>query len=269
MSRTPETGSWTATVYAGNGHPDGGFKRRPQARRTMPAPALPVRDPGTPAVRPKDAATLIIWRKPAASVEVLMGARHQRHTFMPERYVFPGGRVDPNDSRVRVAAPLASHVAGQLQRKLTPARAKAMAVAAVRETFEETGLVIGGPDPAPGTPPPAGWEKFFAAGFAPALDRIDYIARAVTPPIRPVRFNARFFMVEARYVTGDLSGSGELNDIRWFPLEEAQKLELPNITRRVLRHIGELVANPPPRTEAATVPCFHYIGGGQHKQFDE
>jgi 8-oxo-dGTP pyrophosphatase MutT (NUDIX family) len=144
-----------------------------------------------------------------------------------------------------------------------------MAVAAVRETFEETGLVIGGPDPSPEAPPPAGWEKFFAAGFAPALDRIEYIARAVTPPIRPVRFNARFFMVEAGHVTGDLSGSGELGDIRWFPLEEAQKLELPNITRRVLRHIGELIANPPPRSAEVAVPCFQYIGAGQHKQLDE
>jgi len=235
----------------------------------MAAPALPVRDPGTPAARPRDAATLIIWRMPCSFIEVLMGARHHGHTFMPERYVFPGGRVDPHDSRVRVASPLAPHVAGQLRRKLAPARAKAMAVAAVRETFEETGLVIGGPDPSPKSPPPAGWEKFFAAGFAPALDRIDYIARAVTPPIRPVRFNARFFMIEASQVTGDLSGSGELDDIRWFPLEEAQKLELPNITRRVLRHIGELIANPLPRSADVTVPCFQYIGGGQHKRLDE
>jgi 8-oxo-dGTP pyrophosphatase MutT (NUDIX family) len=235
----------------------------------MPAPALPVREPGTPAVRPRDAATLIIWRKAADVIEVLMGARHQAHKFMPERYVFPGGRIDRGDSRVRVAADLAPHVAGQLGRKLSPARAKAMAVAAVRETFEETGLVIGGPDPSPGRPVPAGWERFFEAGFAPSLDRIDYIARAVTPPERPVRFNARFFMIEAVHVSGDLAGSGELGDLRWFSLEAAQKLELPNITRRVLRHIGDLLANPPPRSADVSIPYFEYIDAGQHKRHDE
>jgi 8-oxo-dGTP pyrophosphatase MutT (NUDIX family) len=235
----------------------------------MAAPALPVREPGTPAARPRDAATLIIWRRPNGVVEVLMGARHQAHKFMPERYVFPGGRVDRHDSRVRVAAGLAPHVAGQLGRKLSEARAKAMAVAAVRETFEETGLVIGGPDPAPDRPAPSGWEEFFATGWAPALDRIEYIARAVTPPVRPVRFNARFFMIEARHVSGDLSGSGELDDLRWFPLEEAQRLELPNITRRVLRHIGELIENPPPRSADVAIPCFEYIGAGQHRRHDE
>jgi 8-oxo-dGTP pyrophosphatase MutT (NUDIX family) len=235
----------------------------------MAAPALPVRAPGTPLARPRDAATLIIWRRPESRVEVLMGARHQAHKFMPERYVFPGGRVDRHDSRIRIAAPLAPDVAGQLGRKLTAARAKAMAVAAVRETFEETGLVIGGPDPAPERPVPEGWRKFFETGCAPALDRVEYVARAVTPPIRPVRFDARFFMIEALHTKGDLAGSGELKDLRWIPLEDAQGLELPNITRRVLRHIGERIANPPPRSAETPIPNFIYIGAGQHRQVDE
>lgn len=234
----------------------------------MPAPVLPVRDPGTPAARPKEAATLIIHRRAGKVVEVLMGERHGRHRFMPQRYAFPGGRVDPTDSRVRVGTPFQEHVAHQLQRKLTEARARAMGAAAIRETFEETGLMIGVPDPEPGRPVPGDWRGFFDTGMAPALDKLDYIARAVTPVMRPIRFNARFFMVESRHVTGDLSGSGELLDLRWFPVSEAIQLELPMITRRVLAHIDEIVPNPPPRTAETPVPFFKHIGTG-HIRLDE
>lgn len=234
----------------------------------MTVPAPPVRDPGTPAPKPREAATLIVYRKGRKTVDVLMGERHGNHRFMPQRYVFPGGRVDPTDSRVRVASPYREHVAAQLERKLTGARARAMGVAAIRETFEEAGLVIGAPDPAPDRKPPKGWENFFATGLAPALDRLEYIARAVTPPIRPVRFNARFFMVQEGHVTGDLLGSGELLNLRWFPVHEAVGLELPNITRRVLRHIGEIMENPPPRSAETPVPYFKYTENG-HLRFDE
>ena len=231
-------------------------------------PPPPERNPGEPLARPKEAATLIIYRRAGNAVEVLMGERHRKHRFMPQRYVFPGGRVDRTDSRIRVGTPFQPHVAGQLERKLSAARARAMGVAAIRETYEEAGLVIGAPDPEPGRSVPADWTGFFETGMAPALDKLDYIARAVTPPIRPVRFNARFFMVGAEHVTGDLSGSGELQNLRWFTTADAVGLELPMITRRVLRLIEELVANPPPRTADTLVPNFKHTPNG-HIRLDE
>ena len=198
-----------------------------------------------------------------------MGERHAGHRFMPRRFVFPGGRVDRLDSRVRTASPLGVATARRLCRKLSPARARAAAVAAVRETFEETGLIVGGPDPAPGRKPPSGWEAFFASGFAPALGDLDYVARALTPAIRPVRFNARFFMVEFDRVAGEVRGGGELLDLAWFPLGEAAKLELAGITRRVLRHIEELFAGGW-RGRAADRPAtyFKWVDGG-HELIDE
>lgn len=202
-------------------------------------PTLPTRPPGTRAPRPKDAATLIIWRAAGDSIEVLMGERHQGTRFMPNRYVFPGGRVDPSDARVRAGTPLKPEVADRLTRAATPSRARALAAAAIRETFEETGLVIGAPDPSPGRPAPKGWEKFFAAGFAPAFDRLDYVGRAVTPPLRPLRFHARFFTVEARHVSGEIAGSGELNKILWVPIAETAKLQLPQITAKVLGQVAQ------------------------------
>ncbi len=205
-----------------------------------PAPPPPVLKPGALAPRPRDAATLIVYRQTnAGGVEVLMGERHAAHRFMPSRYVFPGGRIDARDSRVRTAAPLGAATAARLQRKLSPARARAAAVAAVRETFEETGLIIGAPDPRPDRKPPAGWEAFFATGSAPALGHLEYVGRAMTPPIRPVRFNARFFIVESRHVSGEVRSSGELLNLNWFALEEAAGLQLAGITERMLRHIHE------------------------------
>ncbi len=232
------------------------------------APALPVRDSDAPVARPREAATLIIYRQGTATIEVLMGERHLRHKFMPKRYVFPGGRVDRGDSRVRLGSSLSDDVAAQLERKLTQARARATAVAAVRETFEETGLIIGAPDPAAGRPVAEPWRAFFAAGLAPALDRLRYIGRAVTPPFRPVRFNARFFMIESDHVRGDLAGDGELLDLRWFPIAEARELELPGITRKMLFHIEELLLDPPPRAADHPVPYFKHMGS-YHQRIDE
>lgn len=231
-------------------------------------PEGPTREPGTPAVRAREAATLVIYRRAERSAEVLMGERHRRHRFMPRLHAFPGGRVDPLDSRVRLGSALRGDVARQLERKLTPTRARAAAVAAVRETFEETGLVVGAPDPQPKRQVPAGWRRFFDTGMAPALGHLDYIARAVTPPMRPVRFNARFFMIESRHVTGNLTGNGELLDLRWFPIREARGLDLPGITRVVLTHIEELFDDPPRRSAERPIPYFKHMGS-YHLRIDE
>lgn len=231
-------------------------------------PPPPVRAPGDPLARPRDAATLIVYRENAGVLEVLMGERHARHRFMPHRFVFPGGRIDARDSRVRCATPLAPGTSARLERRLGPARARAMAVAAIRETFEETGLIVGGPDPDPGRPPPRGWEGFFGAGFAPALGALAYIARAVTPPIRPVRFNARFFVVAHEHVTGEVRGSGELLGLKWFSVEQALTLELAQITRRVLIHFGASFGDVAGTGEDGPVPYFKWTPSG-HVLIDE
>ncbi len=231
-------------------------------------PPPPVRAPGDPLARPRDAATLIVYRENAGVLELLMGERHARHRFMPHRFVFPGGRIDARDSRVRCATPLAPGTSARLERRLGPARARAMAVAAIRETFEETGLIVGGPDPDPGRPPPRGWEGFFGAGFAPALGALAYVARAVTPPIRPVRFNARFFVVAHEHVTGEVRGSGELLGLKWFSVEQALTLELAQITRRVLIHFGASFGDVAGTGEDGPVPYFKWTPSG-HVLIDE
>ena len=228
--------------------------------------AQPIREAGTKAVRPQDAATVIIWRRNNNHAEVLMGERSREHKFLPQRYVFPGGRVDNNDSRVRTATELSVPVTAQLGRTTRRGRAKSIAIAAIRETFEETGLIIGGEDPSPHRPSPKGWEKFFSAGYAPALDRLEYIARAVTPVFRPIRFDARFFMIHADYVVGDLKSSGELENLEWIPFHETQRFELAIVTRNVLSYAEGIIKAPKLQSPRRKIPYFKHLNGCHHQK---
>jgi 8-oxo-dGTP pyrophosphatase MutT (NUDIX family) len=211
-----------------------------------------------PYMRPRDAATLILVRMKGRTPEVLMGCRAAAHAFMPNRYVFPGGRVDRADAHVPIATPLDRYVDARLQKAATALRARALAVAAVRETFEESGLMLAKPLKG-GTPEKdygEHWKGFLDTGMGPALDCLDLIARAVTPPGRPRRFNARFFMARAEDATGEIRHSSEMGDIRWVRLDEARELPLPTITGLILGEIGRLVKEPPDRKKQRKIPLF-------------
>jgi 8-oxo-dGTP pyrophosphatase MutT (NUDIX family) len=200
--------------------------------------------------RPKYAATLVLYRQPRRGpVEVLMGRRDTRTRFMPSVYVFPGGRVDAGDWRARPATPLREHVLARVTKHCSAARAQAHAMAAVRETFEETGLTIASPDESsPGGPP--SWQHFRETGLAPDLARLDYFARALTPANRPIRYDARFFIADGAEAGGTLGGNGELHDLHWVALDRAQALPLPSVTRHVLHEIERfLTAAPGPGDE--------------------
>lgn len=195
--------------------------------------------------RPKDAATLILVRPGPDGPKVLMGKRSGRHSFMPDKYVFPGGRVDPTDSRIPVANELHPKSAEKLAIG-TRRKARAFALTAIRETFEETGLIVGKPcEKVPKLP--ADWQDFFARKAQPALSGLRFIGRAITPPYRPKRFDARFFMADAREALIDdrppVDGA-ELSDLQWVTLQAALDLDLPSVTRFMLGEIGERVANP-------------------------
>jgi 8-oxo-dGTP pyrophosphatase MutT (NUDIX family) len=200
----------------------------------------------SPNVRPRDAATLILIDRSGAAPRVLLGRRHAGHKFMPGKFVFPGGRIEACDRQMSIAGPLDAIVEEKLNvgaKRPSPAFARALALAAIRETFEETGLALGVKDHgAPAGAPEGAWARFAATGVFPALDSLDFIARAITPPRRPKRFDTRFFVADAALIahrTPDIvHAEAELVELVWTPLEEATKLDMPIITRVVLAELA-------------------------------
>ena len=208
------------------------------------------RDLTQPYVRPKDAATLILVDRSGKTLKVLLGKRHARHKFMPGRYVFPGGRVDPIDRRMPVARPLHPHAEAQLMKRTqrpSAAKARAFALAAIRETFEETGLLLGVHGEPPSKVPDGPWAVYAARKFLPDLGALRFIGRAITPPGRNRRFDARFFTADAGAIAHRVDGitgpDAELVELVWMPIGDAQQLDLPAVTGVMLEELSERIAD--------------------------
>ncbi|HZM35986.1 MAG TPA: NUDIX domain-containing protein [Burkholderiales bacterium] len=168
-----------------------------------------------------------------------MGRRAGRHRFVPHHYVFPGGRVDRRDFDAEASSPLREDVLERLCASCRPRLAHALAVAAARETGEETGLALGDV-------------------LRPDLGSLDYVLRAITPAESPIRFHARFFAVEASRLSGALEGNGELLDLAWRSVEECLRLPIVDVTEFLLRR---LAVGPPNAAEAG---LFSFRNGRAH-----
>ena len=213
-------------------------------------------------LRPRHAATLIIVRTDAAKPRLLMGRRAGGHAFMPDKWVFPGGRVDRGDYRAPSATELSPDVTARLTREprhpSPAALARALGLAAIRETFEETGLLLA--KPAPSRPAAGAWRPFLAQGALPDLAPLAFVARAITPPYRTRRFDARFFMASAEALLSldRQPDCGELDDIAWVDFDEAVALDLPNITRFVVNEIGQRL-----KDAGRPAPFMRFLNGGR------
>jgi 8-oxo-dGTP pyrophosphatase MutT (NUDIX family) len=224
--------------------------------------------PGHPNVVPKDAATLILLDRSGPSPKVLMGKRHDRHVFLPGKFVFPGGSIDASDRRMPVGAPLDPRAEAKLMRHVrspTPAKARALALAAIRETFEETGLLLGSRRTDPPAAVPSGpWTAFAEAGIHPDLSNMHFIARATTPPRRLRRYDTRFFTADvsaiAHRIEGKVGPDAELIELVWLPLDEIkQHIELLVITEIVLGDLkAQLAAG---FSHDLPVPFYHVVRG--------
>ena len=195
-----------------------------------------------------------------------MGRRHPGQVFLPDTFVFPGGRVEPADRALarRLALPPreTERLGYAVQGRPSDRRAAALALAAIRETFEETGFVVGTPASNARAAAPGAWRDFIRAGHHPRLDGLTFFARAITPPGRPRRYDTRFFLTDAAMVTqcgGNLDG--ELLDIDWFTLDEARQLNLPSITHHVIEDLAKLLARPAKRLTARNVPFYRHRYG--------
>jgi 8-oxo-dGTP pyrophosphatase MutT (NUDIX family) len=201
-----------------------------------------------PIARPRDAATLILVRRDGPSPRILMGRRSGGHDFMPDKWVFPGGRIDRTDYRAPALRELQPDVAAalaasaRLKRQDGVRLARALALTAVRETFEETGLVIG---------------RHADGQLEADLAGLSYVARAITPPARHKRFDARFLMADAEHLASlEPTDSRELGEVAWFTLDDCRGLDLPTVTRAVLEVVQRQLAG-----EALAFPFWRWRRG--------
>lgn len=164
---------------------------------------------------------------------------------MPDKWVFPGGRIDRCDYRAPVLRELPLDVAAALAQSARLKRqdgarlARALALTAVRETFEETGLVIG---------------QRQDGRLEADLAGMSYVARAITPPARHKRFDARFLMADAEHLASlEPSDSRELGAVAWFTLADCRDLDLPTVTRAVLDVVQQRLSG-----EATDTPFWRW-----------
>lgn len=226
----------------------------------------------SPGQRPRDAATLIIVRRDGAETRVLMGKRHGGHVFMPNKHVFPGGRLDAADCRVQSPYNLHDQVEQKLLLRMrgrpSASRARGLALAALRETFEETGFIAGKKAALLSAAPSQEWQDFADTGYAPDPSALKFIFRAITPPGRSRRFDARFFLVDAAHIANLDSpyhgGSGELLETAWLSLTEALSLDLPSVTRHAIGLVGDLMEQNSAQSQQS-VP-FHYSRRGKWQE---
>ena len=226
--------------------------------------------PGTGiSLKPKDAATLILIDRSGKEPRVLMGKRHHSHKFMPGKYVFPGGRLDAADRAIKPIDDLGEDCTRRLSQhvvKWTEGRGRALALASIRETAEETGLLIGKEDANVSAKAEA-WSPFVSKKIRPSLSALTFVARAITPPKRPKRFDTRFFLADRESIGAELGGivgpDTELVSLDWLSFDDAQHVELPNITKVVLKDIAERLKTG----EIARPAPFYYFrnGGFQRK----
>ena len=224
--------------------------------------------------RPRDSSTLIIVDRTAGEPRVLMGKRRMDQVFMPGKYVFPGGRVDPSDKGIETIDELSDADTAKLLVEMrdqpSVSRARTIALAAIRETFEETGIVVGAPGKPERPVENEAWKGFFDLGYLPKLSQLRFFARAITPPGRPRRYDSRFFYADVSAVGLRTEiNDGELSSLDWFTFEEMRALDLPAITRVVLEDLIDrltLDLEGVAAGDAAAVPFYRHKNGSSRRQ---
>ncbi|CCE04547.1 putative NUDIX hydrolase [Bradyrhizobium sp. STM 3843] len=224
-----------------------------------------------PYTKPRDAATLILIDRSGTVPKVLVGKRHDKVVFMPGKFVFPGGRVEKTDHRIPVAAPMPEALEANLFKgrpQTSASRAKSLAIAAIREACEETGLCLGRKIEGKVSNLDGPWSPFSAAGLLPDPSSLFLIARAITPPGRIKRFDTRFFTADASAITHRVEGvvhpDAELVELVWVELGSKPLADLHPMTRNVLNELDKRLATGPLQHDAP-VPFFHFYGGRMHR----
>lgn len=224
-----------------------------------------------PLMRPRDAATLVLLDRSRKETRVLVGKRNDKHVFLPGKFVFPGGRVDASDKRMfSIGKPDPKSARRLKKRVVRPSQhlTRSLMLTAIRETCEETGLLIGRKMKSVSKTAkcPDDWKPFEQHGVVPDLSLLSFVARAITPPGRSRRFDTRFFIADREDVAGscgDPSGpDSELVELKWIFLSEAKdEPNLPTISKVVLVEIEKRLS-----TKADLPVPFYYFRRGAFRR---
>ena len=195
-----------------------------------------------PPATPAPAATLVLLRdRPAGDFDVLLIRRHGASRFAAGDFVFPGGKVEAADGLDDAAAWCAgldpARAARVLGLETAPRAALGYWIGAIRETFEEVGILLAsGPDGAPARAADARfaehrracqadhrafWDMVRAERLVLATDRLVYFAHWITPDVQPLRFDTRFFAAPMPPGQDAVADAHEITEVRWLAPGEA------------------------------------------------
>ena len=220
------------------------MKQKTYIARSMEKKELkftPKRKKNTKIPRPRDASSLVLLKNSGKIVKVLLGKRSDKTRFMPGAWVFPGGVVDKTDHTISINTSLNKNIIKRLAVSNNARTAKALAVASIRETVEETGLILGkkceNNTKVDYEEDNNGISIMSKLGLEPDLSKLFYLGRAITPTFSPIRFHARFFVADAKHLTGKIQTTNELVEIEWVPLEKATKLPMADVTEFMINEL--------------------------------
>ena len=207
--------------------------------------------------------------RPAASLllisghrnpRVLMGRRPAGARFMPGVYVFPGGACEEMDFTTPFVSAVSSAEV-RLMQATDDSLGNTLAIAAIRETLEETGLLCA----CGSRPKEAKWSDVLSGRLKLDLSCLNYLGRALTPPVSRIRFHARFFYLCSDLLEFPRTETPELEDIRWVDPSRPGDLRIAAVTRFMLAEVSRRLASDerPVRT-----PFYHRQGGEPEVVYD-
>ncbi len=214
------------------------------------------------AARPRIASTIVLYTGSRQNPKILMGQRASRSDFMPSVYVFPGGRVDRADNFAPYTGALPARTERILEAACSPRKAKAIVLAAIRETWEETGLMLGRAGSWSKNISHKSWDEFRLQKVVPDLSDINVFGRAITPPHRHKRYDTWFLIAPFRGNPDIVSDSHELLSVGWFDFDHIQKLKTHRATQMMIHVLKDFMARPNPRPDV----FFSHMRHGRYQQ---